>query len=150
MRLEWIEDILAIEDAGSFNAAAEARFLTPSAFTRRIRGIEELLGCELFDRRKRPIVLKAHVQECLPELREAAVTLRRARQLLADPNARKSRRVTMGCQHALAAFFAPRLLAGLEFSEAPQVRFKAARKSECLLQLIKREAEFALIYENFI
>lgn len=147
MRLDWIEDILAVDDAGSFNAAADTRFLTPSVFTRRIRSIEELLGCELFDRSKRPIALKSHVEECLPELRDAAVKLRKARQLLADPNARKSKRITMVCQHALAAFFAPGLLAGLEFSDAPQVRFKAARKGECLLQLIKRDAEFALVYE---
>jgi DNA-binding transcriptional LysR family regulator len=147
MRLDWIEDILAVADSGSFNSAAEARFLTPSAFTRRIRGIEELLGCELFERSKRPITLKSHVRECLPELRDAAVLLRRARQLLSDPHAHKDKRVTMVCQHALAAFFAPRLMSGLEISPAPQVRFKAARKSECLLQLIRRKAEFALIYE---
>lgn len=85
MRLEWIEDILAVSEMGSFNTAAEARFLTPSAFTRRIRTIEETLGCELFDRTKKPIILKPHVRDMLPDLRKAAADLRRVRRLLSEP-----------------------------------------------------------------
>ena len=37
MRLEWIEDILAVLDTGSLARAAEKRLLTQSAFTRRVR-----------------------------------------------------------------------------------------------------------------
>lgn len=147
MRLEWIEDILAVSEMGSFNAAAEARFLTPSAFTRRIRTIEETLGCELFDRSKKPIVLKQHVQDNLPELREAAARLRRVRQLLSEPEVDLNQRITLICQHALTASVAPGLLLHPVLGANPNVRIKSGRKSECLLTLMKRQAEFALIYE---
>lgn len=147
MRLEWIEDILAVSEMGSFNAAAEARFLTPSAFTRRIRSIEETLGCELFDRTKKPIVLKRHVRDSLPELREAAARLRHARQLLSEPEVDQTQRITLICQHALTASVAPGLLAHPVLGETPNARIKSGGKSECLLTLMKRKAEFALVYE---
>lgn len=148
MRLEWIEDILAVAEMGSFNSAAEARFLTPSAFTRRIRMIEETLGCALFDRSKKPVVLREHVRDMLPELQEAVVTLKRARQMLLEPVSAQNRRVTIMAQHALTATVAPQLLTLPGLGEDANVKIKSGRKSECLLEVVKREADFALVYEN--
>ncbi|MBO6854138.1 MAG: LysR family transcriptional regulator, partial [Marivivens sp.] len=39
MNHDWIDDILAVIDAGSFAAASARRNITQSAFTRRIRSI---------------------------------------------------------------------------------------------------------------
>ena len=62
MRLEWLEDILAVVETGSFIKAAERRCLTQSAFSRRIRMIETHVGAELFDRARKPVEeLGAHV-----------------------------------------------------------------------------------------
>ena len=44
MRIEWLQDILAVARTGSFAQAAQQRNLTPSAFSRRIQGIEDHLG----------------------------------------------------------------------------------------------------------
>ena len=44
MRHDWIADILAVIDSGSFARAAELRNITQSAFTRRIDAIEAQLG----------------------------------------------------------------------------------------------------------
>lgn len=41
MCLEWLEDILGVAETGSFSEAAERRHLTQSAFSRRIRNIED-------------------------------------------------------------------------------------------------------------
>ncbi len=147
MRLEWIEDILAVSEMGSFNTAAEARFLTPSAFTRRIRMIEETLGCELFDRTKKPIVLKRHVRDILPTLRKSAAELRRVRQLLSEPEVDLNKRITLICQHALTASVAPQLLMHSALDSNSNARIKSGRKGECLMAIMKQEAEFALIYE---
>lgn len=147
MRLEWIEDILAVLDTGSFNAAADQRFLTPSAFTRRVRSIEEALGCELFDRSKRPVVLKDHVVHCVPELRNAVATLKDLKHKLSEPDAGSEHQVTLICQHALAGSVAPQLLLSSVSGAEINTRIKSGSMSECLLQLVKREAQFALIYQ---
>ena len=54
MRLEWIEDILAVAENGSFQMACEKRNVSQPAFSRRIRQIEQALGVTLFDRSTRP------------------------------------------------------------------------------------------------
>ncbi len=148
MRLEWIEDILAVWDTGSFNAAAEMRFLTPSAFTRRIRTIEESLGCELFDRSKKPIVPKRHALECVPDLRDAAVALKKVRASLSEPDVLPEQRISLICQHALTASVAPKLLANSLTDNKAGIRIKSGRMSECVLSLIKREVQFALVYQS--
>ena len=69
MRLEWIRDLLAVMEGGSLARAAERRFVTQSAFTRRIRLIEDSLGAELFDRSRKPLEMLASVRALEPEMR---------------------------------------------------------------------------------
>jgi len=75
MRVEWLEDILAVLDTGSLTGAAEKRFVTQSAFTRRIRQIEESVSAELFDRSKKPVKLLDHVREQESEMRHIVVRI---------------------------------------------------------------------------
>lgn len=57
MNLRWIEDFLALCETGSFSAAAQRRFLTQSALSKRIKALEDYLGSGLlFDRSITPIV----------------------------------------------------------------------------------------------
>ncbi|MGB0438874.1 MAG: LysR family transcriptional regulator, partial [Paracoccaceae bacterium] len=75
MRLDWIDDILAVLDHGSLARAAETRRLTQSAFTRRVRIIEDSIGTPLFDRRRKPVTLMPGVQALAPELRDLSARL---------------------------------------------------------------------------
>jgi DNA-binding transcriptional LysR family regulator len=53
MELRQLRTLVAIEDYGSFAAAADAVGLTQSAVSLQIRRLEDELGVELFDRRRR-------------------------------------------------------------------------------------------------
>jgi DNA-binding transcriptional LysR family regulator len=53
MELRQLRTLVAIEDYGSFAAAADAVGLTQSAVSLQIRHLEDELGVELFDRRRR-------------------------------------------------------------------------------------------------
>lgn len=44
MDIKWIEDFLVLAEQGSFTKAAETRFVTQPAFSRRIRSLETWLG----------------------------------------------------------------------------------------------------------
>ncbi|MGH1482366.1 MAG: LysR family transcriptional regulator [Geminicoccales bacterium] len=147
MRLEWIEDILAVHDTGSLRAAAEIRFLTASAFTRRIKTIETALGVELFDRSRKPVMLKPHVLELATEMRDAVATLRNIKRGLSDAGNDRERRVTIISQHTLTVTWAPRLTRLIGTDNNLNVRIGSGTKSDCLLSLLKREAEMALVYE---
>lgn len=148
MKLEWIEDILAVLETGSFSAAAERRFLTASAFTRRIRAMEDALGCDLFDRNRKPVTLLPHVQSLEVELRDAARRLRELRLGLSDAQGRAGTRLTLGCQHALSTTVSPSLLRLLGQDRQTEFRVRSGTRSDCHLMLLRQEVDFGLIYET--
>ena len=57
MELKWLEDFLQLVETGNFSRAAERRFVTQPAFSRRIRALEAWLGAELVDRTSYPTKL---------------------------------------------------------------------------------------------
>ncbi|MCW8886505.1 MAG: LysR substrate-binding domain-containing protein [Motiliproteus sp.] len=54
---KWLEDFLSLSQTQSFSRSAEERHLTQPAFSRRIKALEEALGCVLVDRSSVPIQL---------------------------------------------------------------------------------------------
>ena len=53
MELKWLDDYLALIEAGSFLAAAEKRHLSQPAFSWRTQLFEEWFGVELIDRSRK-------------------------------------------------------------------------------------------------
>jgi DNA-binding transcriptional LysR family regulator len=147
MRLEWLEDILAIADTGSFSGAAERRLLTQSAFSRRIKQIEDYVGVELFDRDHKPIRLKpttsAQSEQIVlltSALRQLLVDLRRGDRMA-------SNRVVIACQHSLTAMRVPALLQKLPADqEEIYVKLRSANLAECAGMLLSRQADLAIVY----
>ena len=64
MSLRQLETLVAIADAGSFNAAADRLAITQSAVSMQMKALEDDLQASLFDRTRRP-----------PSLRETALPL---------------------------------------------------------------------------
>lgn len=147
MRLEWLEDLLAVAETGSFQEAAERRRLTQSAFSRRIRLIEDHVGIELFDRSRKPVLLRPAMADQRDQIERLAGDLR---QLVADlrRGARAaSNRVVIASQHALTASLTPSILEGLHRSqEAVYVRLRSANLDECFGLLLSRQADIAIVY----
>ncbi|MFN3847397.1 MAG: LysR family transcriptional regulator, partial [Paracoccaceae bacterium] len=134
MRLEWIEDILSVLDAGSLAGAAERRYLTQSAFTRRVRSIEAAVGVTLFDRSRKPVTLMPGVAAMEPELRRVAADLRRIGQGLRQTAIPAGHVLTITCQHAWATSFAARIVGSL--SGLCRVHLRAGNRDDCLMQLV--------------
>jgi len=57
MELRQLKTLVAISDYGTFAAAADAIGLTQSAVSLQIKGLEQDIGTEIFDRRHRPPLL---------------------------------------------------------------------------------------------
>ncbi|VTR44895.1 Hca operon transcriptional activator [Serratia fonticola] len=53
LELTWLEDCVALADTLNFSKAAEARYVTQPAFSRRIQSLEEWVGTPLFERNRR-------------------------------------------------------------------------------------------------
>lgn len=146
MQLEWIEDVLAVAETGSLAEAARRRNLSPSAFSRRIQGIEAALGAELFDRSRKPIQLHAAAAGQRDRMADLARSLRRLRDDLRQGGV-PGGRLVIASQHALTASLTPALVHGLQ-ARRPEarVRLRSANLAECLALLLAGEADVALAY----
>lgn len=148
MRLEWIEDLLAIMETGSLSRAAEKRFLTQPAFSRRIRSIEDHIGVELVDRSRKPIQLKASVLDQRQRMQELAADLRQLTQELKRRDRTAQNRVVIASQHAITTSMAPHLLNRMSDPRDLSIRLRSANRSECLVLLMTRQADIILVYES--
>ncbi|WP_109311902.1 LysR family transcriptional regulator [Ruegeria sp. AU67] len=146
MRLEWIDDILAVLDSGSLARAAEKRLLTQSAFTRRVRLIEENTGATLFDRRRKPVSLMPGVRELEFELRELSARLHRIRHTLKTASDQIGKSLSFVCQHALTTTISPEIVRVLTEGGEISVRVRSGNQDECLMHLISKEVDFAIMY----
>lgn len=146
MRLEWIDDILAVLDCGSLAQAAEKRMLTQSAFTRRVRTIEGNIGTTLFNRRRKPISLLPGVQALEPELRETSARLHKLRQTLRTASNGSGKTLTFVFQHALTSTMSPQVVRAVAKDGVTSARVRSGNQDECLMQLITKEADLAIMY----
>ncbi len=146
MRLEWIEDILAVLDTGSFANAATVRNLTQSAFTRRIRTIEENIGAPLFDRSKKPVELLHHVRTQEPSMRSLVMSLRELRSEFTGAGGAAVFRVSLACQHSLAMTISPALIKKIVENKDVSVRVSSANRDACMMMLLSGTVDFAIIF----
>jgi DNA-binding transcriptional LysR family regulator len=147
MRLEWLEDILAIAETGSFSGAAERRMLTQSAFSRRIKQIEDYAGVELFNRDHKPIRLKPTTEAQREQILQLSNALRQLVLDLRRGERMTSNRVVIACQHSLTAVLVPSILRKMpSHEEGVYIRLRSANLGECTGLLLSRQADVAIIY----
>jgi DNA-binding transcriptional LysR family regulator len=147
MRLEWLEDIVAVAETGSFSEAAERRRLTQSAFSRRIAGIEDYLGVELFDRTRKPVQLRPTTEDQRERILHLVSELRQLADDLRQGDRRTSNRIVIASQHALTTSLTPSILKGIQTrGENTYVRLRSANLDECFALLLSRQADIALVY----
>ncbi|MCT7654029.1 LysR family transcriptional regulator [Oceanimonas sp. NS1] len=85
METKWLHDFIALSEQGSFSRAAESRFVTQPAFSRRIRSLENWLGVALVCRNRYPLELTPPARpfwsrraSCWPRFMEYAASCAKA------------------------------------------------------------------------
>lgn len=147
MRLEWLEDILAVAQTGSFSEAAERRHLTQSAFSRRIGSIESHVGFELFDRSRKPVQLRPTTRDQYDQITRLVADLHQLVTDLRQGDRKASNRIVIASQHALTTALTPALLDDMQSSNANIfVKLRSANLDECFALLLSRQADIALVY----
>jgi len=147
MRLEWLEDLLAVAETGSFQQAADRRRLTQSAFSRRIQQIEQQIGVELFDRSRKPVQMHPAMAQQREQMAKLADDLRQLGNDLRRGGRMAANRIVIASQHALTTALTPQILKGLDARHAEtHVRLRSANLDECFGLLLSRQADIALVY----
>jgi DNA-binding transcriptional LysR family regulator len=119
MNLEskWLEDFSALAATRSFSQAAERRFVTQPAFSRRIRSLEAALGLTLVNRSRTPIELTAAGQLFLVTARTVVEQLGEVLRHLHHLEGGQGEVMQIAAAHSLALSFFPRWIAQLRNDE---------------------------------
>lgn len=110
MQLKWIEDLLAIEQTRSFSRAAELRFVTQSALSRRVKALEEWVGVELVDRGTYPVELTVAGKRFCEQSYESVGALTDLRASLRQEARMPGRSIQIAAGHTLSMTFLPKWL----------------------------------------
>ncbi len=148
MRLEWLEDILAVLKTGSFIRAAEQRFLSQPAFSRRIKLIENSVGVELFDRTRKPAQLKSSVIDQQQNIQDLVARLSELRRELKRQDRATQNRIVIASQHAITTSVVPAVVKKLSTSPDISIRLQSANRGECYALLMTRRADLILIHQS--
>lgn len=145
MDTDWLEDFLAVLEAGSFSKAAVARGVTQPALSRRIQALEAWYGTKLVDRRV-PVGLTREGTKFMPVASRVLAELERVRQ----PEGAGAMPVRLTSMHTLSRYFVPMWLRRMQ-SVQPQdvtVEHRSFDYPVCLQALIRGDAELCLSYSR--
>lgn len=105
MELKWLKDFIALSDFGSFSKAADARFVTQPAFSRRIRSLENWLGVALVNRDSLPTTLTSEGRDFVNEAQRLCREMEDIRTRLQSKKSGQS--LVFLAQHSTAVSFFP-------------------------------------------
>ena len=146
MRVDWIEDIVALLNTGGVTEAARARNVTQPAFSRRIRVLEDALGLDLIDRSAKPSGPSRIIQEHDRELRRVAADLRRVLAEMRSEQATGAQLLIIACQHAISTSLGAHIVGHLAEPNRLHIRLRSKTLDECLALLTTQQVELALTY----
>jgi DNA-binding transcriptional LysR family regulator len=149
MELKWLEDFIALAHAQSFSRAAEARNITQSGLSRRIRALEHWVGAELVDRSGYPPALTAAgrlfhevAEDVLQKLLDTRAVIRTEQRL---PG--KGLKIAAG--HTISLSFLPDWLRTMSqhFGEL-RARITPTNVHDSVLMLVNGNCELMFAYQH--
>lgn len=109
MNLKQLEAFVAVVEHNSFTRAADELFLTQSTISAHIRGLEENLGCRLFDREaKKRISLTEEGRLAYTYAKDVLVRCRRLKEVMEKSN--RTAELSVGASTVAAIYLLPGLL----------------------------------------
>ncbi len=149
MEAKWLEDFLSVARSGSFSLSAAERHITQSAFSRRIKSLEQWVGVALIDRSSYPTRLTAAGQRFQTAAREATASLLNTRQELRQAARADRRLLRIAIQHSLASGFLARWLAALPLARDDLLtQVRADNLHDCVRDLEEGSVDLLVCYTH--
>ena len=144
MELTWLEDFLCLARTNNFSRAAQERNITQSAFSRRIKALENWLGAPLVDRSTYPTSLTAAGHAFVGVAEEVLRALQFAR---ADLRTSGGGQVRFAALHSLALSFFPEWLDSIHAATGTfNCALQADNMHNCLQALVEGNVDFVLCF----
>jgi DNA-binding transcriptional LysR family regulator len=147
MQLKWLEDLLALQEAGSIVRAAQRRHVTHPAFGRRLRALEAWAGAPLIVRDAPTLQFTPQGEAMLVAAREAMAALSGVRSHAGKPGQHESVHIVTGrtlARTLLATWYARMQPA---FADS-KLRVSTMVLQDAIEMLEGGNAEFLLVYHH--
>lgn len=149
MESRWIEDFLSVARTGSFSLSAKERHITQSAFSRRIKSLEQWLGVALIDRSSYPTRLTEAGERFLETAQQVTASLVNTRQELRHAAHSDRRILRIAIQHSLASGFLARWLATLPLERDDLLtQVRADNLHDCVRDLEEGGVDLLVCYTH--
>ncbi|MFB6441494.1 LysR substrate-binding domain-containing protein [Streptomyces sp. NPDC056411] len=145
MELRQVRYFVMVAQELHFGRAAERLHIVQSAVSQQIRRLERELGTELFDRSARQVRLTAAGTRFLPEARALLVAEERARAVVAELTAGRTRTLRLGTSTGLGAHLDRVLDALAQLAPETAVELVAARARERLARVVTGDLDAAFL-----
>ncbi|MEH6578708.1 MAG: LysR family transcriptional regulator [Amphritea sp.] len=148
MELKWLKDYVALVEQGSFSKAAESRFVTQPAFSRRIRSLENWLGVSLVDRNQYPTTLTPAGEAFAEQARQLISQTYAVRNQMRDISAAREQLLIMS-QQALAVSFLPSWMQTLEaLADGALIKVDTGHLHDNVEAFLSGNGDFLLCYAS--
>jgi DNA-binding transcriptional LysR family regulator len=147
LETKWLDDFVALATTRSFSRAAEKRFVTQPAFSRRIRSLEAALGLVLVNRSITPIELTEAGQLFLSTARSVTEQLGEVVRHLHNREGQHGEVLQIAAAHSLTLGFFPSWVARLRREGMPlNTRLVAGNVGEGVHALREGACDLILAY----
>jgi len=149
MDINWLRDFVCLGRTLNFTRAAEERNITQSAFSRRIRSLENWIGVPLIDRANYPVQLSEAGRQFLPVAQQTVADLTDSRQAIRERARGNASFQRFAALHAISVNFLQPRMAELE-RQYPDMRTRVISDSltACCQLLSEGGCEFLLYYRH--
>jgi DNA-binding transcriptional LysR family regulator len=145
-----IEILKDLAETNNITKTAQRLYTTQSALTKRVQSIEQELGCQLFIRSKKGVVLTPVTESILPYVRKIQHNLEQIRSIAENPEGEMGGTLKVGVAVNYARY---RLTETLEryIEKYPKVEVQvtARRSPDLYKELISGEANVAIIRGDY-
>lgn len=149
LEIAWLEDFLTLASTRVFAKAADARNISQSAFTRRIKNLEFWIGTPLFDRSVHPVALTSAGETFLKTAHATIDALTEARQEAKGVAKQKNEVLEFVALHSLAISFFPQWIGAIEKVHGPvKSRVTAVDLSGCVETILSGTGDFMLGFHH--
>lgn len=149
MDLNWLRDFECLSRSQNFTRAADERNITQSAFSRRIKALENWVGLPLINRATYPVQLTDAGKQFLPVASAAVSQLSEARQVLRDADRGESRFVRFSVLHTISVhYLANRIEAMQRTLTDMRTRVISDALGSCCELLVEGAVDIMLCYDH--
>ena len=149
MDLNWLRDFICLERTLSFTRAAEERNITQSAFSRRVKSLENWMGIALIDRATYPVQLSPAGKQFLPVAKATIAGLIDARQVIREQDQGDKSFQRFAVLHTISVNYLSARLEELETEiDDLKARVISDNLSTCCQLLAEGGCDFLLCYRH--